>query len=179
MKRCDWATKSPELMVYHDTVWGKPEKSEDKEFIALCLEIMQAGLTFQTVLKFADGMNEVFHGFDPEFLANCNENQIDNFLTDSRIIRNRAKVEAIVANAKLVWQKPELLTDLTWKRTNFETIDHLLKDTAAPVNFTEFVSPYLKEFKASGFKRVGKTTLYSYLQAIGVVNDHIIDCEFR
>ena len=100
VKRCPWATKSPELLVYHDTIWGRPQHDPQELFKALCLEIMQAGLTFSTVLKFEEGMDTVFHDFSPDYLAKCDESDVERFCNDKRIIRNHSKVEAIIQNAK-------------------------------------------------------------------------------
>ncbi|KRK89198.1 DNA-3-methyladenine glycosylase I [Lentilactobacillus sunkii] len=179
VKRCPWATDSPELLVYHDTVWGRPEKDPQKLFKALCLEIMQAGLTFSTVLKFEDGMDTVFHNFSIDYLAGCNQEDLEAFCNDKRIIRNHAKVAAIIANAKVVQTDPSALLDATWGPVNDVQMDHLLTEPPKAVKYKNFIEKFVKEFKEMGLKRMGPITVYSYLQAVGVVNDHLVTCEFH
>lgn len=177
--RCGWAIKSPELMTYHDTRWGKPTREVQELFTAMCLEIMQAGLTFQTVLKFEDGMNQVFHHFSIKYLAELDDQSLDKFCQDKRVIRNRAKIAAIIANAKVVANQPARFVDQTWAPVHYVTLDHMLTQPAQPENYQTFISPFVKSFKSMGLKRMGPITTYSYLQAVGVINDHLLDCEFR
>ncbi len=179
VKRCPWATKSPQLMIYHDTVWGKPTFDSAKLFKALSLEIMQAGLTFDTVLKFEDGMDETFKDFSVNYLAKCSDKDIQKFLQNKKVIRNRAKITALIENAKIVKSNPNILVNLTWEPVNFTQLDHLLQSAPQTEDYSEFLKKFLGPFKAKGFARIGKVTLYSYLQAVGVVNDHLLDCDFR
>jgi DNA-3-methyladenine glycosylase I len=179
VKRCPWATKSPELLVYHDTIWGRPQHDPQELFKALCLEIMQAGLTFSTVLKFEEGMDTVFHDFSPDYLAKCDESDVERFCNDKRIIRNHSKVEAIINNAKIIQPDPQMLVTATWDPVNNVQLDHLLTESPKPENYKNFVEKFVKKFKQMGLKRVKPITVYSYLQAVGVVNDHLITCEFH
>ncbi|GHP14361.1 DNA-3-methyladenine glycosylase I [Lentilactobacillus fungorum] len=178
-KRCSWATKSPELMIYHDTIWGNPTKEIDELFYRLCLETMQAGLAFQTVLNFEAGMKEVFHNFSIDYLSTLKEADADVLCANKKIIRNHAKVKAIIHNAKIVKEKPEELIDGTWGPVNYVQLDHLLDETDPHPDFNEFVQQFVNCFKEMGLKRIGPVTVYSYLQAAGVVNDHVIQCHFR
>ncbi|WP_367334503.1 DNA-3-methyladenine glycosylase I [Lentilactobacillus sp.] len=179
VKRCEWATKSPELMIYHDTIWGRPERDPQKLFKALSLEIMQAGLAFQTVLRFEGGMDEVFHHFSISYLARCGDQEIEIFCQDKRIIRNHAKVRAIVANAKALQNDPSQLAQATWAPVNNVQMDHLLSGPAHAERYHVFTEKFVKAFKNLGLQRVGPITVYSYLQAVGVVNDHLLTCDFR
>lgn len=179
MNRCDWATKSPALLYYHDTQWGKPVTDSQKLFAALCLEIFQAGLSWDTVLKYRMGLESVLLHFDYHELAQCTENDIVKWMQDDRIIRNQAKLEAVVHNAKVLSKLDETLAELVWQPVNQVTVDHHLKASMAELDYTEFVKPFVNKFKQLGFIRVGDKTMYSFLQAVGVVNDHLESCTFR
>ncbi|GAA2979491.1 DNA-3-methyladenine glycosylase I [Lentilactobacillus parakefiri] len=179
VKRCEWATKSPELLIYHDTIWGRVQKDPQQLFKALCLEIMQAGLSFSTILKFEPGMDEVFHDFSLDYLAGCDQSDVEIFCKDRRIIRNHAKISAVIANAKLLQPDPNVLTKATWGPVNGVQLDHLLRASPDPEKYKKFTEKFVKTFKNIGLKRMGLITVYSYLQAVGVVNDHLITCDFH
>ncbi|AEB73145.1 DNA-3-methyladenine glycosylase I [Lentilactobacillus buchneri] len=179
VKRCPWATTSPELLVYHDTIWGRVQKDPQKLFKALCLETMQAGLSFSTILKFEPGMDEVFHHFSLDYLAKCDQSDVERFCQDRRIIRNHAKVSAIIANAKVIQPNPKMLVEATWGPVNGVSLDHLLKAAPDPKMYQKFTEKFVKAFKNMGLQRIGLITVYSYLQAVGVVNDHLITCDFH
>ncbi|WP_252893499.1 DNA-3-methyladenine glycosylase I [Lentilactobacillus senioris] len=180
MNRCDWATKSPALLYYHDSQWGKPVTDPPQDlFAALCLEIFQAGLSWDTVLKYRLGLETALLNFDYQQLAQCNEVNVDEWMHDDRVIRNRTKLEAVIHNAKIVANLEKSLTDLVWQPVNYTPIDHHLNKSVAELDYTEFVKPFVSNFKQLGFIRVGDKTMYSFLQAVGVVNDHIESCSFR
>ncbi|AQW22242.1 DNA-3-methyladenine glycosylase [Lentilactobacillus curieae] len=177
--RCEWATKSPELMIYHDTRWGKPVFETNELFHALCLEIMQAGLTFQTVLKFEQGLLDAFDGFEVNRIAKFSTGQVEQLYSDKRIIRNHAKIDAIVNNARVVAENPAEFKQITWGTTNSTPIDHLLTEDLDQESIKQFVKKYVDQYKKMGLTRMGPTTTYSFLQAAGIVNDHLVNCEFR
>ncbi|KAL3950985.1 DNA-3-methyladenine glycosylase I [Lentilactobacillus hilgardii] len=177
--RCSWATKSPELMIYHDTRWGKPTREVQDLFHAMCLEIMQAGLAFQVVLKHEEGMREVLQDFSINYMVHLSKSDIENLCQDTRMIRNRAKIEALIENAKVVSNDPGKLVDLTWAPVHYVQLDHMLTEPAKPADYQEFIRPFVAAFKTWGLKRMGPVTTYSYLQAVGVVNDHALTCCFR
>ncbi|MCY9807286.1 DNA-3-methyladenine glycosylase I [Lentilactobacillus senioris] len=179
MNRCDWAMKSPALLYYHDAQWGQPVMDSKKLFAALCLEIFQAGLSWDTVLKYRLGLETVLMHLDYQQLAKCNEQDIAEWMKDDRIIRNQAKLEAIVHNAQALDSCNESFTELVWQPVNYVTVDHHLKESMAELDYTEFVKPFVNNFKQLGFIRVGDKTVYSFLQAVGVVNDHLESCTFR
>ncbi|MFD1126318.1 DNA-3-methyladenine glycosylase I [Lentilactobacillus raoultii] len=177
--RCSWATKSPELMVYHDTQWGKPTREVQTLFRALCLEILQAGLAFQVILKHEDGMDQLLHRFSINYLAKLDLDELNFLCRDKRMIRNRRKIQAIIDNAKIVSQNPGYFVDLTWAPVHYVQLDHVLVKSLRSEDYQEFVKPFVSAFKEFGLKRIGPVTVYSYLQAVGVINDHLVTCDFR
>lgn len=177
--RCPWATKSPMLMVYHDTRWGKPTREVQELFRALCLEVLQAGLAFQVVLKHEEGMDQMLHHFSIDYLANLTATDILTLCRDERIIRNRVKIAALVENAAIVAKNPGKFVDLTWAPVHYVQLDHLPTAKLKKKDYEAFVTPFVAAFKELGLKRMGPITVYSYLQAVGVVNDHQLNCDFR
>lgn len=177
--RCSWAEKSPELLIYHDTIWGKPVKSAAGLFRGLSLEIMQAGLTFQTILKYEEGLNEVLHYFSINYLAQLSPDDVDLICENSKVIRNHQTIAAIVHNAKMLQENPSQLVEMTWDPVHFTQLDHYLVTPLHPDDYRYFIQPYVKAFKQLGLQRIGPVTTYSFLQAVGVVNDHLLACQFR
>ena len=180
MKRCDWATKSPQLMDYHDTKWGVPDYDEQSLFRDLSLEIMQAGLQWNLILKKLDGLDDIYHQFDFGYLAYHFEEVRRRALNDVRGIRNRSKIEAILTNAQIMAELEAQnihFFDQLWQLVNYTPIDHLVSNDQ--VNLDE-MKPMMEKFKRMfqkyHFKRVGPMTLYSFLQASGIVNDHDVEC---
>ena len=175
-RRCRWGDSSDQYRDYHDTEWGRPVLDEQGLFERLCLELMQSGLSFALILRKRDGMRKAFAGFDPEAVVGL---EVKRLLKDERVIRNRAKLEAIVQNAEatIAMRDETPLPELIWsfRRPNLR----------APRNYGEMVSfsaeskELAKELKRRGFAFVGPTTVYSTLQAVGVVNDHLAGCFVR
>jgi DNA-3-methyladenine glycosylase I len=174
--RCGWGDSSDQYRDYHDTEWGRPVLDEQGLYERLCLELMQSGLSFALILRKRDGMREAFAGFDPEKVVGLD---VERLLKDERVIRNRAKLEAIVQNAKatVAMRDETPLPELIWSFRR--------RDKRAPRNYGEMVSfndeskELAKELKRRGFSFVGPTTVYSTLQAVGVVNDHMAGCFVR
>lgn len=160
---------------YHDTEWGRPKTSEQAVFEKICLEGFQAGLSWITVLRKRAALREVFHGFDPVRVADLD---VTPLVTDARLIRSRAKLQACVTNARatLALRDEGGLSALVW---SYRT------DLPAPATWTEVPAStpssaaLSKQLKARGFTFVGPTTAYSLLQAYGMVNDHLADCLVR
>jgi DNA-3-methyladenine glycosylase I len=175
-RRCRWGESSDEYRPYHDTEWGRPVLDEQGLFERLCLELLQSGLSFALILRKREGLREAFAGFDPEKVAGLD---VEPLLKDERVIRNRAKLEAIVQNAEatVAMRGDVPLPDLIWS--------YRRRNLRAPRNYGEMVSfspeskELAKELKRRGFAFVGPTTIYSTLQAVGVVNDHLADCFVR
>ncbi|MHA8110880.1 DNA-3-methyladenine glycosylase I [Lactobacillaceae bacterium Melli_B4] len=176
--RCAWAVKDARSIQYHDQEWGVPEFNEQRLFETMTLEIFQAGLSWQTILKKRAALNQAFTNFDSTAVSQYDDKKFNELMNNAAIIRNRAKIQATIDNAKVIEQlhaDQRTLSDCLWERTNRQPLNHL-RDQADDLDVTQFVKPYLKTFKALGFKRLGPTTLYSFLQAVGVVNDHDLNC---
>ena len=158
---------------YHDTEWGRPQRSERALYEKVCLEGLQSGLSWITILRKREALREVFHGFDPERVAGMD---ITPLLTDARLIRSRVKLQACVRNAEATLALEGELPDLIW---SFRV------DRPAPASWhdvpahTEGSTQLAKALKAKGFVFVGPTTAYSLMQACGIVNDHLADCLVR
>lgn len=172
MKRCAWSSDSAEMLVYHDKEWGVPKQKVSELFECLTLEIFQAGLSWSTVLRKREAFRDDFYDFDVEKIIQFNDEDLERLMNDEAIIRNRAKIIATIQNAKACMNND--LVQLTWKPFDFMQMDGLNDNNKNDIK--EFIKPYVKLFKDAGFKRVGPTTLYSYFQSVGVINDHEIDC---
>ena len=175
-RRCGWGDSSDEYRRYHDTEWGRPIVDEQGLYERLCLELMQSGLSWALILRKRDGLREAFAGFEPEVVSGL---KVAPLLKDERVIRNRAKLEAIVQNAKAtIAMRDEMpLPELIWsyRRRN----KRAPKDFGEMVSFSPESKELAKELKRRGFAFVGPTTVYSTLQAVGVVNDHLAGCFVR
>lgn len=178
--RCPWADAEP-LRDYHDGEWGRSVRGDQALFERLCLESFQAGLSWRTVLVRRPALREVFAGFDPERLAVCDGNWIDQALGDPRIIRNRAKVRATVVNAQVYLrlrddEGPGALDAMIWRFFDAgRARPHRLQDVPSQTPDSTALAKSLKE---RGFVHIGPTSTYALMQACGVVNDHLVACEF-
>ena len=176
--RCDWAEGSDRLLKYHDERWRNPCHDNKELFKMLTLEIFQAGLAWDTVLKFESGLTEVFKQFDVQKVSQTSLNDQQKMYEDKRIIRNHAKIDATIANAQAIESLEEDgsdLNELVWGAFREAPLD--LHGTLTELTaIREFTKPLCKTFKQLGFLRVGPTTCFSFLQAVGVVNDHRLDC---
>jgi DNA-3-methyladenine glycosylase I len=172
--RC-FGTGDPLYEPYHDDEWGRPQVTEQELYEKVCLEGFQAGLAWITVLRKRDALREVFLGFDPDLVVDVD---IEPLLLDARLIRARAKLAACVRNAEatIALRAEGGLVDLVWSCRD---------DTPAPMiwsdvpSFTPASLELSKALKKKGFTFVGPTTVYSLLQACGVVNDHLLQCDVR
>ncbi len=182
MKRCSWVGASEKMIAYHDTRWCKEEHRDNELFAMLCLEGAQAGLSWQTIIDREENYRAAFDGFDPEVVASYDEEKISLLMQNPGIIRNRLKIRSAVTNAKAFLKVQEEFGSFDayiWAFTDGKVIDHHLKsmdEMPATSPLSEEVS---RDLKKRGFKFVGPTIIYSYLQGIGVINDHTVDCEFR
>lgn len=173
--RCPWALGTPDYVAYHDDEWGVPVRGERELYERLTLEAFQSGLSWITILRKRPAFREVFAGFDPAVVARYAEDDVLRLLQDPRIVRNRAKIEAAVANARAVLDLDGGLTDLLW---SFAPEG----DRPAPKGLSDVpaVTPestaMAKELKRRGFRFVGPTTAYALMQATGMVDDHLADC---
>ncbi len=179
MQRCCWVTNDPLYLQYHDKEWGIPQTDGHALFEMLCLEGQQAGLSWITVLRKRENYRRAFHHFDPHAVALMDEQDIEQLLQDSSIIRHRGKISAIIANAQAYLSmeaQGENFSRFIWGFVdNTPQIHHFDDYRAAPVHSA--VSAALsKALKKRGFKFVGLTTCYSFMQACGLINDHITGC---
>jgi len=175
-KRCDWCTSDPLYITYHDAEWGVPEKDERALFERLVLEGMQAGLSWLTILKKRAHMVERFHNFEPERLAATTTAEIDDWLTDAGIIRHRGKLEAMVGNAKLVAEMPGEFVPLLWSFVEGVPVQNGFSTLKSVPAETEQSRQMAKTLKKLGFRFVGPTTCYAFMQSAGMVNDHLTSC---
>ena len=179
MKRC-WDSKDPLYESYHDDEWGRPVVDERGLYERLCLEGFQSGLSWLTILRKREGFRAAFAGFDPEQVARFGDRDVERLLGDAGIVRHRGKIEAAIANARAVLTLREEgtpLEELLWSYGEHDgpvphTWDNWHSTTPASTELS-------KRLKRAGFRFVGPTTVYSTMQACGIVNDHLADCWVR
>ncbi len=175
--RCPWGTSTPEYAAYHDEEWGRPVHGDRAVFERLTLEAFQSGLSWLTILRKRKGFRTAFAGFDPAVVAQYGLPDRERLLTDAAIVRNRAKIDAAITNARAVLAMQGTFSDFVW---SFRPPDHSVPRTLSDVPATTPESLALsKALKQRGFTFVGPTTAYAMMQAIGVVNDHLADCWVR
>lgn len=178
MNRCTWA-KTPEEELYHDNEWGRPITDDRVLFEMLILEGMQAGLSWLTVLRKREEFRKAFDGFDVELVALYDEDKIEELMGNAGIIRNRRKILAAVRNAEVFLEIVEecgTFYDYLWTYVDHKVIKNSfekLEDIPAKTELSEEIS---KDLKRRGMNFVGPTIIYAYLQSVGVVNDHLVDC---
>lgn len=179
MQRCDWCTGHDIYEKYHDEEWGVPLHDEAKHFEFLLLETMQAGLSWLTILRKRDNYRQAFAEFNPKLVAKFDVAKIEELMQNVGIIRNRLKINAAVNNARLFIKIQEefgSFDNYIWGFTNNKTIKNSWTDIKQIKPTTELSDRVSKDLKLRGFKFVGSTIIYAHLQAIGVVNDHLISC---
>lgn len=177
--RCPWAGNIPIYIAYHDNEWGRPVHDDTSLFEMLLLEGMQAGLNWITVLKKREAFREAFDGFDPDKVALYGEAKIQELLANEGIIRNRLKVNAAVTNAQVfleVQEKYGSFDKFIWAYVDHVPIrNHWEKMEEIPAT-TPLSDKISKDLKKMGFTFVGSTIIYAFMQATGMVNDHLTDC---
>ena len=179
MTRCAWAGDSPIYIDYHDNEWGKPQFDSQKLFEKICLEGQQAGLSWITVLKKRDAYRAAFHHFEPKNVAKMTASDIDELMQNAGLIRHRAKLEAIVKNANAFLEmekRGENFSDFIWSFVNHQPQINDVPDLATVPAQTAVSTALSKALKKRGFVFVGETTCYAFMQAMGLVNDHINGC---
>ena len=173
--RCEWATSAPEYLAYHDDEWGRPLHGDVPLFERLTLEAFQSGLSWLIILRKRPAFREAFAGFEIAHVASFDEDDVARLLADAGIVRNRAKVEATIANARAAIDAvPEGLDALLW---SFAPSSSPRPATLADLRSTSPESVAMaKELKRRGFAFVGPTTAYALMQATGMVDDHVATC---
>ncbi len=171
LPRCIWGISTPDYQAYHDTEWGFPVDDDRLLFEKVCLEGFQSGLSWLTILRKRDDFRRVFHDFDFEKVATMAEPDVDRLLGDSTIIRHRGKIEATINNAS------KLLDVITEFGSFAAYVWSYEPDTSDPSRSVSAESMEMsKDLKRRGFRFVGPTTAYAFMQAMGLVNDHVVDC---
>lgn len=180
--RCDWANKTELEKHYHDTKWGKPVHDEQELFKMLMLEGMQAGLSWAIILAKMSTLCEAFDDFDPQKIIGYDEQKVEKLLKNKGIIRNRLKINAVINNAKMYFtlcEKYGSLDAFLWNYVNNKAIVNNWKKMSDVPSSTQLSDEISKQLKKEGFKFIGTSIIYAYMQSIGLVNDHLLTCEFR
>ncbi|GKT04145.1 DNA-3-methyladenine glycosylase I [Furfurilactobacillus sp. WILCCON 0119] len=180
--RCDWADSSPLMQAYHDHEWGKPLHDDHALFELMCMETYQAGLSWQTVLNKRAAFNEDFKGYDVAVVAEMSPEDWEPFLQDERIIRHRGKLAATVNNAQAFQRIQAAFGSFAtywWAFVDNQTQMNDVPTMTAVPGKTDLSVAIAKDLKKRGFKFMGPVATYAYMQATGMVNDHLNDCEFK
>lgn len=180
--RCAWCLGSPEYIHYHDTEWGIPVYDDQKLFECIVLESAQAGLSWITILRKREGYRTLFYDFDPIKVANMTESDVDLLVLDARIVRHRAKIEATINNANAflkIVKEFGSFSHYFWALSDHKIIDNQVSSLAEVPAVTALSTRFAKDLKKRGFKFLGATTCYAFMQATGMVNDHIDECIAR
>jgi DNA-3-methyladenine glycosylase I len=180
VKRCEWAAGSDELMVaYHDEEWGVPSHDDVHLFEMLTLEGAQAGLSWSTILRKREGYRRAFAGFDPGVVARFEAKDVERLLADPGIVRNRLKIESTVNNAARVLEVQEehgSLDAYLWSFVDGAPIVNSWTTLAEIPAETDLSKAISKDLKRLGFRFVGPTAMYAFMQSVGMVDDHTVDC---
>ncbi|MCX4770017.1 DNA-3-methyladenine glycosylase I [Streptomyces sp. NBC_01260] len=178
--RCPWGLSTEDYLIYHDTEWGRPVHGDDALFERLCLEAFQSGLSWLTILRRREGFRGAFAGFSIPAVAKFTDADRERLLADAGIIRNRAKIDATLANARVLadWHSGEL-DELIWSYAPdpaTRPVPRTLGDVPAVTAESTALS---KDLKKRGLRFIGPTTAYALMQACGLVDDHLADCVAR
>jgi DNA-3-methyladenine glycosylase I len=180
MMRCQWCEQNGELYIkYHDEEWGVPVHDDIKHFEFLVLEMNQAGLSWKTVLNKRDSYEKAYDNFDPLKVAGYDGKKIIQLMANAGIIRNRRKIEASINNAKIfleIQREFGSFDSYIWGFVNSKPVVNSLKRDLDIPSSTILSDTISRDLKSRGFKFIGSTIIYAYLQAVGIVNDHIVDC---
>ena len=176
--RCRWCEAAPEFLAYHDTEWGFPVDDDRRLFEKLCLEGFQSGLSWRTILAKRENFRAAFHHFDFDRVARFTQRDVERLLKDEGIVRHRGKIEAVINNAK---RAKELVKSEGSLAAYFWGYEPDGKQLAAPQTVSTSVQSQAlsKDLKKMGWKFVGPTTVYAFMQAMGLINDHVEECVIR
>ena len=179
IRRCEWAGDDPLYIAYHDMEWGRPEHNDQKLFEMLILEGMQAGLSWITILRKREAFRAAFDNFDPNKVANYGAEKIEALMADKGIVRNRRKIESAVQNARLfldIQEQYGSFDKFLWKYVDDTPIIGEVADMKSIPATTPLSDRISKDLKKLGFRFVGSTIIYSFMQAVGMVDDHTVWC---
>ncbi|GGA89543.1 DNA-3-methyladenine glycosylase I [Neiella marina] len=176
---CSWPGSDPEYRNYHDKVWGRPEFDSQQLFEKLCLDGQQAGLSWLTILRKQANYQRAFAAFNPAIIATWEDAEVEQLVTDAGIIRSRAKISAIIGNARayLAIETSEgEFAKWLWQFVDYRQIDMALESESVMQTESIESRAMAKALKQAGFKFVGPTICYAFMQAVGMVNDHLVSC---
>lgn len=179
MTRCPWPSTDPLMIEYHDTEWGVPVHDDQKWFEFIVLDAFQAGLSWRTILHKRENFRRALDGFNPTIIANYDEDKVQSLMQDAGIIRNQLKIRSTITNAIAFLELQREFGSFDkyiWGFTNGKVIQNgwkLMQDVPAKTPLSDEIS---KNLKKRGFKFVGSTIVYAFLQSAGVVNDHVCEC---
>jgi DNA-3-methyladenine glycosylase I len=172
--RCPWSLSAPEYLGYHDDEWGRPVRGDQKMFERLSLEAFQSGLSWLTILRKRENFRSAFAGFDPAAVAEFGDDDVRRLLADPGIVRNRAKIAAVITNARAALALPGGLSDLVWAYADEPgPVPRTLDDVPASTKASKGLSAALRKH---GFTFTGPVTAYATMQACGIVDDHLAAC---
>ena len=176
--RCTWPGTDPQYLAYHDEEWGVPEWDGRALFEKLVLDGFQAGLAWITILRKREAFREAFAGFDPDIIATWGAGEVERLLQDPGIVRHRGKIEATITNAR-AWQRIEAeqgFSDFLWSYVGGAPLqNHWTAMNQVPAS-TQISERLSKDLKKAGFKFCGPKIVYAFMQAVGMVNDHLVGC---
>ncbi|MET2983904.1 DNA-3-methyladenine glycosylase I [Aureibaculum conchae] len=178
-RRCAWCGNDPLYMAYHDEEWGVPVYDDDELFEFLILETFQAGLSWITILRKRENFRKAFENFDYKKIAKYGEDKYESLLQDAGIIRNKLKIRATISNAQAFMEVQKefgSFSEYIWAFTEGKPIKNNFKRLSEVPATTTLSDKISKDLKKRGFKFVGSTVMYAYMQATGMVNDHVTDC---
>lgn len=176
--RCRWCAAAPEFFHYHDTEWGFPVKDDQRLFEKLCLEGFQSGLSWRTILAKRENFRAAFHGFDVKRVARFGERDVERLLADAGIVRHKGKIEAVIHNARMAQElaaREGSLAAYFWRHEP----EPATQGEPQTVSVSATSLALSKDLKKRGWKFVGPTTVYAFMQAMGLVNDHASGCVTR
>jgi DNA-3-methyladenine glycosylase I len=182
LARCWWATSAPELLDYHDTEWGFPVAEDIRLFEKLSLEGFQAGLSWLTILRKRDAFRAAFKGFDFARVARFGDRDVERLLADAAIVRNRNKIEAVINNARQALELVEAESSLgsyVWRFEPEPRSGPFDRPALTELATTPASQALAKDLKRRGWRFVGPTTVYAFMQAMGLVDDHLDGCHIK
>ena len=176
--RCPWCGSDPLYVAYHDEEWGVPEFDDRALFEKLMLDGFQAGLSWITILRKREAFRAAFDGFDPDIIARYDARKLRSLMQDEKIVRNRAKIEASVGNARayLAIRERRRFADYLWDFAEGKPKQNRFRSTSQIPAQTALAEKISKDLRQKGFKFVGSTIVYAFMQAVGMVNDHLVRC---
>lgn len=178
LERCPWSGTDPLYIAYHDTEWGVPHANDQRLFEKLVLEGFQAGLSWITILRKRAAFRAAFNGFDAESIARYGDKDIARLMADAGIVRNRLKIEATIDNARayLKLREQTTLAAFLWSQMDDGPVLNSFRSMKEVPAVTAESTRISKALKTRGFRFVGPTTIYAYMQSVGLVNDHLVTC---